>query len=157
VHLYQVRATLESAASSFAAESASPAEVAALRDAYTVLVERVDRSQIDDLIELKNDFYVALIAASGNPIIGEMLGNVQARISQLRGVTLQAPGRSRHMTAELGRVVAAIEAADPKRAAKDSRAHVQAAEKIALRHAALSDSIIGPLTGATITDIGAAS
>ena len=87
---------------------------------------------------MKNDFYDALVAASGNPIIGQMLGNVQARIAQLRAVTMQSPGRTRHMIAELGRVLTAIESGDPERAAMECKAHVDSAAQIAIRHAATS-------------------
>jgi GntR family transcriptional regulator, trigonelline degradation regulator len=133
VHLYQVRATLESAAGRLAAEAATPAQVERLKAALAHIETNAERVAVPDLITLKNDFYSALIGASGNPIIGEMLSNVQARISQMRALTLHSEGRAGHMIAELGRVVDAIEKGDPDRAEAACRAHVGVAEKIALR------------------------
>lgn len=154
MHLYQVRATLESAAGRLAAEGGTPAQVSRLRLAFSRIEDDEDDHEIAGIIALKDEFYDALIAASGNPIIGEMLSNVQARISQLRAITLHAPGRSRHMVAELRRILQAIEAADPERAEAACRAHVTAAEKIALRHAAAPASADGTHRGATIIKIG---
>jgi DNA-binding GntR family transcriptional regulator len=139
-HLYQVRGTLESAAGRLAAQSATPEHLAELRRVFAIISDRAASLSMPELIELKNEFYGALIEASGNPIIGEMLSNVQARISQLRGVTLKSPGRARHMIAELGRVLDAIEAGDPVRAAAECQAHVDVAMQIALRHAVVANS-----------------
>ena len=136
VNLYQVRAALESAACRLAAESASGERVEALRQAYEHLRTHATQDSIADLIGEKNKFYDALIEASGNPIIGEMLANVQARIAQLRFITLTAPDRVPHMLAELRKVVEAIEAADPSAADVASQTHVDCATQIALRHIA---------------------
>lgn len=136
VHLYQVRGTLESAAGRLAAQSARPEHLVELRRIFTIISTSAQTVPMTELIDLKNEFYRALIEASGNPIIGEMLSNVQARISQLRAVTLHSPGRAPHMLAELARVLDAIEAGDPERAAAECQAHVDVATQIALRHAA---------------------
>ena len=139
-HLYQVRGMLESAAGGLAAQNATPAHLDELRGVFAVISEQAADITMAELIELKNEFYRALIDASGNPIIGEMLSNVQARISQLRAVTLKSPGRVPHMIAELGRVLDALEARDPARAAAECQAHVDVAAQIALRHAAHANS-----------------
>ncbi|WP_158253368.1 GntR family transcriptional regulator [Cryobacterium sp. N19] len=136
VNLYQVRGTLESAAGRLAAQSARPEHIDGLRHIFEIISTRAATMPMAELIELKKEFYRALIEASGNPIIGEMLANVQARISQLRAVTLDSPGRAPHMIAELARVLDAIESGDPVRAAAECQAHVDVATQIALRHAA---------------------
>jgi DNA-binding GntR family transcriptional regulator len=136
VHLYQVRAALESAAGRLAAEVGSPEDVGQLR----VLLDKVGAhgqdADVPELVQLKNEFYSQLVRTSGNPVIGEMLANVQARISQMRSVTLSAPGRLSTMLDELGQVVDAIEAGDAARAEQLCRAHVEAAAAIALAHVA---------------------
>lgn len=136
VHLYQVRTALESAACRLAAESASIQQVKALRSSYEHLSEHAAAESVHELIGEKDAFYAALIAASGNPIIGQMLANVQARIAQLRHITLASPDRTPHMLGELRKVVEAIEAADPVAASDAAIAHVDSASKIALRHVA---------------------
>lgn len=139
-HLYQVRGVLESAAGGLAATNSTTAHLAELRRVFTVISERAADISMVELIELKNEFYRALIEASGNPIIGEMLSNVQARISQLRAVTLKSRGRTPHMIAELGRVLDAIEAGDPGQAAAECQAHVDVAAQIALLYVAHATS-----------------
>ena len=139
--LYELRAALEATAARLAAEQADSAHLQALRDAFA-RIEPGDALPLDRLIEIKNDFYVALIAASGNRIIGETLDNVQARISQLRAVTLSHPGRGPQMLAELRDVLAAIEAGDGEAAFRFSVQHVQAAQHIALEH--LTHSLTPP-------------
>ncbi|MGN7949366.1 GntR family transcriptional regulator [Microbacterium sp. 22215] len=146
VDLYQVRSALESAASRLAAQSASISQVKALRAGFDHLTQRATEVDVADLISEKNAFYDALIEASGNPIIGEMLANVQARIAQLRFITLAAPDRVPHMLAELRKVVEAIEAADPAAAGSASLTHVDSAAQIALRHIAHLRSTEGNLT-----------
>jgi GntR family transcriptional regulator, trigonelline degradation regulator len=139
VHLYQVRAALEGAAGRLAAEVGSPEDVGQLR----VLLDKVGAhgqdADLPELVQLKNEFYRQLVRTCGNPVIGEMLANVQARISQMRSVTLSAPGRLSSMQAELEQVVDAIEARDADLAERLCRAHVQAAAEIALAHVAEND------------------
>lgn len=136
VDLYQVRSALESAACRLAAQTASVPQVRALRRAFEHLSARAAKAEISALISEKNTFYEALILSSGNPIIGEMLGNVQARISQLRFITLGSTDRVPHMLAELERVVEAVAASDPAAAAAAAQDHVESAARIALRHIA---------------------
>jgi len=131
--LYEVRAALEATAARLAARNADDRQIAALRTAFDSIPERRPDA-IEALLAVKNDFYVALIAASGNHIIGEQLANVQARISQLRAVTLGAPDRQSAMRAELGAVVDAIASRDEEAAYRLSVAHVMAASRIALDH-----------------------
>jgi DNA-binding GntR family transcriptional regulator len=131
--LYEVRAALEATAARLAARHADEAHIRALREAFERISDRPPASLIEQL-QIKNGFYEALIAASRNRIIGEQLANVQARISQLRAVTLSAPGRQPAMRAELGAVVDAIARGDADAAFELSVAHVMAASAIALDH-----------------------
>jgi DNA-binding GntR family transcriptional regulator len=131
--LYEVRAALEATAARLAARNANEQQIAALRTAFDSIPERRPEA-IEALLAVKNDFYVALIAASGNRIIGEQLANVQARISQLRAVTLGAPDRQPAMRAELRAVVDAIASRDEEAAYRLSVVHVMAASRIALGH-----------------------
>lgn len=132
-HLYQVRAALEGAAARLAAENATPEQVADLRaliDGFADLAE----GAVEELVAVKDEFYDVLVRAAGNPVIAEMLANVQARIALLRSFTLKTPGRVAESHRELSAVVDAIEAHDPQRAESSSRDHVLAAQQIALDH-----------------------
>lgn len=129
--LYQTREALESAAARLAAGDASPDELAALKTAYDAIVI-ADPDDLQSLLQTKNEFYLALIAASGNRVLGEMLHNVQARISQLRLLTLGSPGRHQHTIQELASVVEAIARKDPDAAVAATIIHVRNAASIAL-------------------------
>ncbi len=131
--LYEVRAALEATAARLAARHCDDEHVRALQAAFALIDDEAPAS-LEDLLAVKNTFYDALIAASRNRIIGEQLANVQARISQLRAVTLSAPDRHQAMRAELGAVVDAIVRGDEDAAYELSVAHVMAASAIALDH-----------------------
>ncbi|GGH47420.1 GntR family transcriptional regulator [Microbacterium album] len=130
--LYEVRAALEATAARLAALHATPEDTQALRDSLDTIEQSLPGSE--ELIELKNTFYGTLIRASRNEIIGEQLESVQARISQLRRVTLSEPGRGPRMVDELRRVVDAISQGDPEAAYAASVAHVEAAAVIARQY-----------------------
>lgn len=131
--LYEVRAALEAAAARLAAMHRDPAHIRALEQAFAAIGDDAPAT-LEQTLAVKNDFYDALIRASRNSIIGEQLANVQARISQLRAVTLSAEGRHAQMRDELGAVVAAIARGDADAAYELSIAHVMAASAIALDH-----------------------
>ncbi|MDV3127347.1 GntR family transcriptional regulator [Mycobacterium sp. 21AC1] len=129
--LYQTREALESAAARLAALHAPPEDVKTLRAVYDEIVI-ADCEDLQSLLDTKNRFYQALITASGNRVIGEMLHNVQARISQLRLLTLGSPGRHEHTVQELASVVEAIARKDPESAVAATVVHVRNAASIAL-------------------------
>ncbi|MGQ1838641.1 GntR family transcriptional regulator [Kocuria turfanensis] len=131
--LYQTREALEAAAARLAALNASAAQVQELEAIYDEIA-MADQTDLPGLIEVKNRFYDALITASGNKVIGEMLQNVQARISQLRQLTLGAPGRHEHTVQELAKVVEAIKNRDADAAFAATVIHVKSAAVIALRY-----------------------
>ncbi|WP_336659419.1 GntR family transcriptional regulator [Leucobacter sp. USHLN153] len=130
--LYEVRAALEGTAARLAAENRTRDELKELHDALLNIDAHFE--PFDDLLRAKERFYAALIRASHNDIIGEQLAGVQARISQLRRVTLQQAGRGRRMVGELQRVVNAVAAGDGEAAYLASIEHVQVAAAIALEH-----------------------
>ncbi|GAA4415287.1 GntR family transcriptional regulator [Georgenia halophila] len=148
-HLYQVRGALEGAAARLAAENADDGDVARLRDLIDRFREAGEAGHVEDLVAIKDDFYAALVAAAGNPVIEEMLGNVQARIALLRAYTLEVPGRSAQSHAELSAVIDAIEAHHPELAESRSREHVLAAQTIALTHFAEAPPVAETTTATT--------
>lgn len=130
--LYQVRAALEATMAKLATENGTAAQIALISELYEQIVV-ADTLPLKDLVHLKNQFYKGMAEAAGNPVIEEILGNVQARISQLRRITLKSPNRHEQMVNELGRVIQAIASGDADRAYDASVAHVEAAEAIALK------------------------
>ncbi|SFN51352.1 GntR family transcriptional regulator [Mycetocola miduiensis] len=132
--LYEVRAALEATAARLAASNRTDAE---LRELQARLDEiETHLTPLDEILTAKRAFYAALIRASHNEIIGEQLDGVQARISQLRRVTLARPDRGPSMISELRAVVDAIAAQDGARAFAASVEHVMAASVIAIEYLA---------------------
>lgn len=130
--LYEVRAALEAAAARLAANNRTDEELRRLQESLAA-IETV-LPPLDELLAAKREFYAALIAASHNAIIGEQLDGVQARISQLRRVTLTRADRGASMLTELRAVVDAIADQDEERAFTASIAHVMAASSIAMEY-----------------------
>lgn len=132
--LYEVRAALEATAARLAASNRTDAELRELQARLEEIETRL--TPLDELLTAKRSFYAALIRASHNEIIGEQLDGVQARISQLRRVTLARADRGASMITELGAVVDAIAAQDGERAFAASVEHVMAASVIAIEYLA---------------------
>lgn len=130
--LYEVRAALEGTAARLAAANRTEDELRELHEALRYIDEHFE--PFDELLVAKERFYTALISASHNTIIGEQLAGVQARISQLRRVTLKQQGRGRRMVEELKRVVSAVAAKEQDAAYAASIEHVEAAAAIAIGH-----------------------
>lgn len=138
--LYEVRAALEPTAARLAASNRTEAELRELQDRLEEI--KACLTPLDKLLGAKRAFYAALIRASHNDIIGEQLDGVQARISQLRRVTLTRPDRGGLMISELRAVVDAIADQDQERAFTASIKHVMAASEIAIEY--LTNSVEAP-------------
>lgn len=130
--LYEVRAVLEGTAGKLAARHGTDEELESLARVFDEIA-LADGMAMDDLIALKDRFYARLVEVSGNAVIGQMLDNVQARISQLRRLTLSSPDRHQEMVGELGSVMKSILARDPDGAYAACVTHVKSAEAIAMR------------------------
>jgi DNA-binding GntR family transcriptional regulator/pimeloyl-ACP methyl ester carboxylesterase len=132
IGLYEIRAVLEALAARNAATHATPDQVGYLRAAIDQIRESAAAGDIRKTLELKSVFYDALVNASGNPTIGELFDNVQARISALRSRSLGHTGRPDAMIKELTAIVDAIVDGDGDRAAQLAKEHVEAAAALAL-------------------------
>lgn len=130
--LYEVRAALEATAARLAASHRTDEQLGRLQESLRVI--EANLTPVEELLVAKRGFYEALIAASHNTIIGEQLQGVQARISLLRRVTLNQPGRGPQMLAELQAVIDAVAAHDENLAYTASVEHVMAASTIAMQH-----------------------
>jgi len=136
--LYEVRAVLESLAGRNCAMQASDEIRGRLKEAMADFEEAVngfsstEGTDIGTILATKDVFTALLISGSGNVIIGEMLGSVEARVNRLRRLTLQSPGRVKQTFEEIQAILAAIMDRDPDAAAAACRRHVEAAADIAL-------------------------
>lgn len=129
--LYEARAALEGATGRLASQNATDTQMLELEEKYRQIADSQELT-MHELLLAKDDFYSKLVEISGNRVIGQMLDNIQARISQLRRLTLSSPGRHAVMVQELGEVVDRIRSRDELGAYLACAAHVHSAERIAL-------------------------
>lgn len=128
--LYEVRGSLEALASAGFARNATPEQMVRLRQALEFLHTPQASSSTQNLLEAKNAFYCILLEGCGNRVIGDLLTQLNNRITVMRRVSLGAQGRLPQTLKELEQVLRAIEARDADKAARLSAAHVSRAAQV---------------------------
>lgn len=113
-HFQQARALFESAMARYAAEHASEADIAALREAL-----RSNEAALGDEAEFKRTdiaFHRALAEIPQNPIYTAVHDAMAQWLDDRRAVALEEAGQDRVALAAHKRILHAIETADPARA-----------------------------------------
>lgn len=128
--LYVVRGALEALAGEGFARNATDDQVARLREALEYLRRPEASASTESLLAAKNAFYAILLEGCGNRIVGQMLTQINNRVTLLRRVSLGTDGRLPRTIAELEAVVSAIEARDPERARIMCARHVESAAEV---------------------------
>lgn len=131
--IYEVRANLESLAGQGFALNASDAQRQALRAKLTELSAADVAQDRARLLAIKNQFYDILVGGCGNAVVGQMLRQLNNRVTVLRRISMAQPGRLPNTLRELDAIVSAIEQRDGVTAARLSREHVQRAAESVLR------------------------
>jgi DNA-binding GntR family transcriptional regulator len=130
--IYALRNVLEGLAARMAAQHASPAEVAAMRDA----MDRQDSASIDDfeqLAHLNRTFHQSIYHAARNRYLLEVLEGLESTLALLPGTTYSDPSRPERALDEHRVIVDAIERRDPDTAEAAARQHIFGSERIRLR------------------------
>ena len=125
LELYAMREILEGAAARLAAQYATAAEIAALRDIH----ERFVRGAGDasELARLNRLMHGAIQGAARNRYLDSALEDMHVAIALLGATTFAAEGRPATAAAEHGELIEAIAARDPDRAEAIARAHIREA------------------------------
>lgn len=132
-HVYEVRAELEGLAAQRFVERASEEQRAELREAVQQVSKAVEEEDSTAaILAAKNAVYEILFRGADNPILDQMIGILQRRVTQLRSLTLAHPGRSVKSAAELRDILAAVEDRDADAARAAASFHVEQAAKIVL-------------------------
>jgi len=131
--IYQVRAALESLAARLFATRAIDTDRARLKSMLEDVAKAYAADDPTSILGTKAKFYDALVAGSGNPVIGSMLRQILARTMLLRSLSLSNPGRSHQSIAELRSIVDAIFRRDADGASRASTEHVEQAAAVALQ------------------------
>jgi len=131
--IYAVRASLESLAGRGFAEHAIQAQREALRAKLTELQALDPEQDRAAVLTLKNQFYDILLDGCGNLVAGQLLKQLNNRVTVLRRISMAQPGRLPHTLREIGAIVDAIEARDADTAARLCEEHVRHAAESVLR------------------------
>ena len=134
--IYEIRASLEALAARAAADRATKADVARLRRANRAIQDAFAGGHGREIVKATSDWYELLFRIADKPVAWQVVQGLNARISQLRAVTVSQPGRAADAGAEMDRIIAAIEAGDGGAAAQASLDHLERVK--ALANAALS-------------------
>ena len=126
--VYQVRAELEGLAAELFVANASDQQRAELRAAVAEVESAVhEDGSASAVLTAKNQIYEVIFAGAGNPVLHQLLGVLQRRVTQLRALTLAQPGRPEASVAEVKDILAAVEANDPRAARLAAARHVDQA------------------------------
>ena len=129
--VYAVRDVLEGLAGRLAAQHASEAEIAALRE----LLARQARTRVDDgaaLARLNRRFHEVVYRATHNRYLISILDGFESTLALLPGTTYVAPGRAAVALKQHRELIDAIEKHDGGRAEDVARVHIRGAERIRL-------------------------
>jgi DNA-binding GntR family transcriptional regulator len=131
MELYAMREVLEGAAARFAAQHASPNEIAILHQLLDDFTNAVGNAPL--LARLNDALHRAICEAGRNRYIQEALNNLGDALSLLRNTTFSLPDRHASADREHRAIVAAIEAHDADRAESEARSHIRESHRARLR------------------------
>lgn len=141
--IYEIRGLLEAEAARVCAERAKPEDVATLRSAIDRNESAFARGDTREVLKGTTEFYEALFSCAGKDVAWEAVKGLNARINQLRSMTVSTPGRGPIAIKEMRRILTAIEAGNGKAAHAASLAHIAAVAALAqtaLAQAALAET-----------------
>ncbi|TDR85178.1 GntR family transcriptional regulator [Enterovirga rhinocerotis] len=129
--IYEVRAMLEALAAKLCAERASQEQIDDLSKTVDELEAASRSGDVEQVLVAKRAFYDALLAGSQNVMIPSMLRTMNARITQLRRVSLSSVERLPETIVEIRAVVKAIAERKPDAAFQASLYHIEQASRVA--------------------------
>ena len=138
VELYAMREILEGSAARFAAERATPEEIATL---YR-LQEQLKAAEGDPMlhITLNRRFHQTIYEAAHNRYLMQTLESLNDLLALLRSTTMRLPHRQRDSHEERRRIIAAIEKRDPVLAEREAREHILQAQRTRFESAAAGEA-----------------
>ncbi|TAN27863.1 MAG: GntR family transcriptional regulator [Castellaniella sp.] len=129
--IYRVREVLEGLAGEGFARHASPEQMQRLRATIEKLRHIDPLAATDELLQAKNLFYATLVEGCGNRLVGQILVQLNNRITLLRRMSLAQPGRLPQTLQEMTEIMEALESRDARKARALCSNHVRKAAKAA--------------------------
>ena len=126
--IYEIRALLEGRAARRCAELASDTGIKKLAELNAHIQSAFRSGQHREVIVRTTAFYEALFAIADLPIAGQVVASLNARINQLRAMTISTPGRQDEAAAEMAAIIDAIR---QRKAAEAEHAAVRHIDRVA--------------------------
>lgn len=140
IGIYQIRGVLEALAAKLFCVNATDDEIKVLEGRVEQLAAAYDGGELDAIISAKARFYEILLKGAANPLIPNFLRVINARIIQLRRVSLMSEQRMQLSIKEIERIMAAIKRRDRDEAFTATLQHIEAAAEAGI--AQLSQSAL---------------
>lgn len=131
--IYEVRALLEAALVRRFAETATEADITALRRIYENLRQARSSGDVPRIVALTKRFIEHMMDVVDHELIGDVLRKLTARIGVVRVLAIAVPGRLEESGRELAIVMEAIERRDGDQAARSLTTYVLNAAEAALK------------------------
>jgi len=132
INIYDIRCQLEGFLGYHAALKRSDKDVARLKKKFNSVRAAVKAKRFNDLIKLKSGFYDILMQAADNPILSDILTNLQGRVAQFRSTVMTHPQRASESIEEIEAIIASIEKQDAEAAKVACTAHVRNAGNLVI-------------------------
>ena len=133
VQIYEIRAMLEALAARAAAERATQADVKRLRVANQAIQAAFAGGQGRAILKATSEWYELMFRIADKPMAWQVVQGLNARISQLRAMTIAQPGRAADAGSEMRRIIDAIADGDGDAAAQASFDHLERVKGLATR------------------------
>lgn len=124
------REALETRLAALAAERRTEADVAAITAALDHMAAEIDSGEHG--VEGDRRFHAAVTAAAHSPLLAQFMKSIAEQITESRNESLRQPGRPSKSLAQHHRILDAIAAGTPGKAAEAMRRHVRTVAKVRL-------------------------
>ena len=133
LQIYEIRGALEGLAARACAELGDERVADGLAARLGGIVAAYAAENMPGVLEATAEFYRFLFEAAGKDVAWGIVSSLTVRITHLRSMTIQTPGRSVDGPAQMRRVVEAIRAGNGAEAETAARQHLISASLIAQR------------------------
>ena len=138
-----LRVPVESMCARYFALHASEQAIGCLESAANKVEVALAKADVDEIVGAKQLYHGALTEGCGSAIIGKYLLQFVAMTSYSWGASLEKPGRPAESVFEMRRLLEAIRARDPERAAVESETLARHAALVGLQAEAAAQSPAG--------------
>ncbi|WP_170605507.1 GntR family transcriptional regulator [Ruegeria arenilitoris] len=129
--IYEVRGSLEELAVRACAEKITDDNLDVLQELLKQLKEASNNNVPQEVLAVTTEFYRTIFISAGKEFAWEMVQSVNARITQLRAMTISSPNRFAKSIPEMEKILNAIADGNPDAAARASWEHIEEVAKIA--------------------------